>query len=111
MSTISNSIVHISDASFDAEVLQSATPVLVDYWAEWCGPCKMIAPILDDVAREYGGKIKVAKLNIDENQATPPKYGIRGIPTLMLFKNGNVEATKVGALSKGQLVAFIDANI
>lgn len=111
MSTISNSIVHISDASFDAEVLQSATPVLVDYWAEWCGPCKMIAPILDDVAREYGGKLKVAKLNIDENQATPPKYGIRGIPTLMLFKNGNVEATKVGALSKGQLVAFIDANI
>lgn len=111
MSTTSNSIVHISDASFDAEVLQSATPVLVDYWAEWCGPCKMIAPILDDVAREYGGKLKVAKLNIDENQATPPKYGIRGIPTLMLFKNGNVEATKVGALSKGQLVAFIDANI
>ncbi len=108
---MSTAIVHVSDNTFDAEVLQSATPVLVDYWAEWCGPCKMIAPILDDLARDYAGKLKIAKLNIDENQGTPPKYGIRGIPTLMLFKNGNVEATKVGALSKTQLSAFIDANI
>ena len=108
---MSDTIVHVNDANFDNEVLQSATPVLVDYWAEWCGPCKMIAPILEDVARDYSGKLKIAKLNIDDNQATPPKYGIRGIPTLMLFKNGNVEATKVGALSKTQLAAFIDANI
>jgi thioredoxin 1 len=108
---MSDQIIHTSDASFEQEVLQSAIPVLVDYWAEWCGPCKMIAPILDEVAREYEGRIKVAKLNIDENQNTPPKYGIRGIPTLMLFKNGNVEATKVGALSKSQLTAFIDSNI
>jgi thioredoxin 1 len=108
---MSQGIVYVSDSTFDSEVLQSQTPVLVDYWAEWCGPCKMIAPILDDVARDYAGKLKVAKLNIDENQATPPKYGIRGIPTLMLFKNGNVEATKVGALSKSQLAAFIDSNI
>jgi thioredoxin 1 len=108
---VSNAIVYVSDSTFDSEVLQSSTPVLVDYWAEWCGPCKMIAPILDDVAKEYAGKLKVAKLNIDENQETPPKYGIRGIPTLMLFKNGNVEAIKVGALSKSQLAAFIDANI
>ena len=108
---MSDTIAYVSDDTFDVEVLQSTTPVLVDYWAEWCGPCKMIAPILEDVAREYAGKLKVAKLNIDENQATPPKYGIRGIPTLMLFKNGNVEATKVGALSKSQLAAFIDANI
>ena len=108
---MSDQIIHTSDASFDQEVLQSAVPVLVDYWAEWCGPCKMIAPILDEVAKEYEGRIKVAKLNIDENQNTPPKYGIRGIPTLMLFKNGNVEATKVGALSKSQLTAFIDSNI
>ena len=108
---MSTAIVHVSDTSFDAEVLQSTMPVLVDYWAEWCGPCKMIAPILDDLARDYAGKLKIAKLNIDENQATPPKYGIRGIPTLMLFKNGNVLATKVGALSKTQLSAFIDANL
>ncbi len=108
---MSDAITYVSDDTFDVEVLQSSTPVLVDYWAEWCGPCKMIAPILEDVAREYAGKLKVAKLNIDENQATPPKYGIRGIPTLMLFKNGTVEATKVGALSKSQLAAFIDANI
>jgi thioredoxin len=102
---------HISDGNFETEVLQSTIPVLVDYWAEWCGPCKMIAPILDEVAKEYGDRLKVAKLNIDENQATPPKYGIRGIPTLMLFKNGNIEATKVGALSKSQLTAFIDSHI
>ncbi len=108
---MSNAIVYVSDSTFETEVLQSTTPVLVDYWAEWCGPCKMIAPILEDLATTYAGKLKVAKLNIDENQATPPKYGIRGIPTLMLFKNGNVEATKVGALSKTQLAAFIDANI
>jgi thioredoxin 1 len=108
---MSDQIIHTSDASFEQEVLQSSVPVLVDYWAEWCGPCKMIAPILDEVAKEYAGRIKVAKLNIDENQNTPPKYGIRGIPTLMLFKNGNVEATKVGALSKSQLTAFIDSNI
>lgn len=108
---MSDHIVYITDSTFEQEVLQSQTPVLVDYWAEWCGPCKMIAPILDEVAKEYSGKLKVAKLNIDENAATPPKYGIRGIPTLMLFKNGNVEATKVGALSKSQLNAFIDSNI
>ena len=107
----SDLIKHISDATFDTDVLQSDKPVLVDYWAEWCGPCKMIAPILDEVAKEYSGRLKVAKLNIDENQATPPKYGIRGIPTLMLFKNGSVEATKVGALSKSQLTAFIDSHI
>jgi thioredoxin 1 len=108
---MSDQIIHTSDDSFEQDVLQSAIPVLVDYWAEWCGPCKMIAPILDEVAKEYEGRSKVAKLNIDENQQTPPKYGIRGIPTLMLFKNGNVEATKVGALSKSQLTAFIDSNI
>ncbi|MBF4987865.1 thioredoxin TrxA [Methylophilus sp. 14] len=108
---MSDNITHLSDASFEQEVLQSPVPVLVDYWAEWCGPCKMIAPILDDISKEYAGRLKVAKLNIDDNQNTPPKYGIRGIPTLMLFKNGNVEATKVGALSKSQLSAFIDSNI
>ncbi len=108
---MSEKITHLSDASFEQEVLQSQLPVLVDYWAEWCGPCKMIAPILEEIALEYDGKMTVAKLNIDDNQATPPKFGIRGIPTLMLFKNGNVEATKVGALSKSQLMAFIDSNI
>jgi thioredoxin len=108
---VAEKIIHITDDTFEQEVLQSQTPVLVDYWAEWCGPCKMIAPALDHIASEYEGRLKVAKLNIDENQSTPPKYGIRGIPTLMLFKNGNVEATKVGALSKTQLAAFIDSNI
>ena len=108
---MSEHINYISDDTFEQEVLQAQGPVLVDYWADWCGPCKMIAPILDEVAQEYAGRIKIAKLNIDENQATPPKYGIRGIPTLMIFKNGNVEATKVGALSKSQLTAFIDSNI
>ncbi len=104
-------IKHISDASFDQDVLKADKPVLVDYWAEWCGPCKSIAPILEAVAKEYGGRLKVAKINVDENQSTPAKFGIRGIPTLMLFKNGNVEATKVGALSKSQLTAFLDSNI
>src|SRR3990167_7006128 len=104
-------IVNVTDGTFESEVLQSDCPVLVDYWAEWCGPCKMIAPILDEISGEYAGKVKIAKLNIDENSDTPPKYGIRGIPTLMLFKNGNVEATNVGALSKSQLTAFLDSNI
>ena len=108
---MSDTIVYLTDDSFQNEVLESNEPVLVDYWAEWCGPCKMIAPILNEIAAEYQGKVKVAKLNIDENPQTPPKYGIRGIPTLMLFKGGNVEATKVGALSKSQLTAFIDTNI
>lgn len=108
---MSSQIVYVSDASFEEEVLKASGPVLVDYWAEWCGPCKMIAPILDEIANEYTGKIKVAKLNIDENPQTPPRYGIRGIPTLMLFKGGNVEATKVGAVSKSQLTAFIDSNL
>ncbi|MBK8337319.1 MAG: thioredoxin TrxA [Sterolibacteriaceae bacterium] len=108
---MSEHIHHVTDASFEAEVLQSPTPVLVDYWAEWCGPCKMIAPILDDLAKDYGVKLKVAKLNIDDNQGTPAKFGIRGIPTLMLFKGGNIVATKVGALSKSQLTAFIDSNL
>jgi thioredoxin 1 len=108
---MSEAITHVTDATFEAEVLNSSTPVLVDYWAEWCQPCKRIAPILDDVAKEYGGRLRVAKLNIDSNQATPGKYGIRGIPTLMLFKNGAVEATKVGSLSKSELAAFIDSNL
>ena len=108
---MSEHIHYVTDGNFESEVLQSQTPVLVDYWAEWCGPCKMIAPILDDVAKDYAGKLKVAKLNIDDNQTTPASYGVRGIPTLMLFKNGNIEATKVGALSKSQLVAFIDSNL
>jgi len=107
---VSDKIVHLSDDNFESEVLESDVPVLVDYWAEWCGPCKAIAPILEEMADEMGDKVKIAKLNIDDNQNTPPKYGIRGIPTLMLFKNGTVEATKVGALSKSQLSAFIEGN-
>ena len=108
---MSKNIIHLSDATFETEVLQSTVPVLVDYWAEWCDPCKMIAPILDEICKDYDGKLKIAKLNIDENAQTPAKFGIRGIPTLMIFKNGNVEATKVGALSKSQLTTFIDSNI
>jgi thioredoxin 1 len=109
--TVSENILHVSDASFEEDVLKSDKTVLVDYWAEWCGPCKMIAPILDEISQDYADKVKIAKLNIDENPETPPKYGIRGIPTLMLFKNGSVQATKVGALSKSQLTAFIDSNL
>ena len=108
---MSDQIVYVTDDSFDQDVLQSDVPVLVDYWAEWCGPCKMIAPILEEVVNEYAGKLKIAKLNIDENPDTPPKFCIRGIPTLMLFKSVGVEATKVGALSKSQLTAFIDSNL
>ena len=108
---MSQNTVQITDANFESEVLQSENPVLVDYWAEWCGPCKMLAPILDEVASEYAGKLTVAKLDIDSNPNTPPKFGIRGIPTLMIFKEGNVAATKVGAMSKSQLSAFIDENI
>lgn len=104
-------IKYISDASFEDDVVKSATPVLVDYWAEWCGPCRMIAPILDEVSREYQGRLTVAKMNVDENQATPAKFGIRGIPTLMMFKNGAVIGTKVGAVSKSQLTSFIDSNL
>jgi thioredoxin 1 len=104
-------IVHTTDATFDTDVLKSAEPVLLDFWAEWCGPCKMIGPILDEAAGDYKGRLKIAKLNIDENPQTPPRFGIRGIPTLILFKDGKVEAQKVGALSKSQLVAFLDSNL
>ena len=108
---MSDSLVHVTDDNFETEVIGHDKPVLVDFWAEWCGPCKMIAPILDEIAQEYGERLRVAKLNIDENPNTPPRYGIRGIPTLMLFKDGNVEATKVGAVSKSQLTAFIDSSL
>jgi thioredoxin 1 len=108
---LSEHITEVTDDSFEDEVLKASEPVLVDYWAEWCGPCKMITPVLEEIAADYGGKIKVVKLNIDDNPDTPPKFGIRGIPTLMLFKGGEVEATKVGALSKSQLTAFIDSSI
>lgn len=104
-------ITHTTDATFDTDVLQPGQPVLVDYWAEWCGPCKMIAPILDEAAKAYDGRLKIAKMNVDENRDVPAKFGIRGIPTLMLFKNGQLAATKVGALSKAQLTAFIDSNL
>jgi thioredoxin 1 len=108
---VSELIVHVTDDSFETDVLRSNEPVLVDYWAEWCGPCKMIAPVLDEIANEFSGKLKIAKLNIDDNPNTPPRYGIRGIPTLMLFKEGEVEATKVGAVSKSQLISFLNNNL
>jgi thioredoxin 1 len=109
---MSNSLIkHVSDASFDSDVLNSDKPVLVDYWAEWCGPCKMIAPILDEVSKDYDGRLQIAKMNVDENRDIPAKMGIRGIPTLMLFKGGQLAATKVGALSKAQLTAFLDGNL
>ncbi|HAT4498894.1 TPA: thioredoxin TrxA [Serratia marcescens] len=108
---MSDKIIHLTDSSFDADVLKAEGPILVDFWAEWCGPCKMIAPILDEIAEEFEGKLIITKLNIDQNPATAPKYGIRGIPTLLLFKNGEVAATKVGALSKGQLKDFLNANL
>ena len=107
----SDLIQHTSDAAFDSDVLQADKPVLVDYWAEWCGPCKMIAPILDEVSKDYDGRLKIAKMNVDENRDIPAKFGIRGIPTLMLFKDGQLAATKVGALSKAQLTAFIDSHL
>ena len=108
---MSDKILHLTDAEFDEKVLKATGPVLVDYWAEWCGPCKMIAPILEDLANDYEGKLTIAKLNIDDNPAAPQRYGVRGIPTLMLFKGGEVEATKVGALSKSQLASFLDGNL
>jgi thioredoxin 1 len=107
----SDLIQHTSDAAFDSDVLKADKPVLVDYWAEWCGPCKMIAPLLDEVSKDYDGRLKVAKMNVDENRDVPAKFGIRGIPTLMLFKDGQLAATKVGALSKAQLTAFIDSHL
>ena len=111
MSNNTSNIVEVTDESFEEEVLKSKVPVLVDYWAEWCGPCKMITPILEEIAAEYTGRVKVCKLNIDEQAGTPPKYNVRGIPTLMIFKNGNVESTKVGALTKSQLAEFIDGAL
>ncbi len=108
---MSDKIVQLSDEGFENDVINAAGPVLVDFWAEWCGPCKMIAPILDEIAEEYEGQLTIGKLNIDQNAGTPPKFGIRGIPTLLLFKSGSVVATKVGALSKSQLKEFLDANL
>ena len=108
---MSENIVHVTDANFEEEVLKSDVPVLVDYWAEWCGPCKMIAPVLEEIAKDYDGRVKICKMDVDANQDTPQKFGIRGIPTLMMFKGGNAEATKVGALSKNQLSEFIDASV
>lgn len=108
---MSKNLIQLTDATFDQDVLKSSIPVLVDYWAEWCGPCKMIAPLLDQIAEEFAGKVIIGKLNIDENPGIPPRYGIRGIPTLMLFKNGAIAATKVGALSKSQLTAFLNQNL
>ena len=107
----SDLIEHISDATFEADVLQASEPVVVDFWAEWCGPCKMIGPIVEEIANEYNGRLKVAKLNVDENAAVPAKHGIRGIPTLILFKNGAVVSQKVGAAAKSQLTAWIDSNL
>jgi thioredoxin 1 len=108
---VSEHILQVSDDEFDEQVLKSATPVLVDFWAAWCGPCKMIAPILEEISTEYAGKLTIAKVDIDENPGTPARYGVRGIPTLILFKDGEVHATKVGALAKSQLAAFIDQNL
>ena len=108
---MSEKIVHVTDDSFENDVLNAEGPVLIDYWAEWCGPCKAIAPVLNEIAEAYDGKLTIAKINIDDNPNVPAKYGVRGIPTLTIFKGGNVEATKVGALSKSQLTAFIDSNI
>ncbi|HXI48951.1 MAG TPA: thioredoxin TrxA [Steroidobacteraceae bacterium] len=108
---MSSKIKHVTDTTFNSEVLESQIPVLVDYWAEWCGPCKMIGPILDESAESYADRLSIAKVNVDENQSVPSRYHVRGIPTLMLFKNGAVVATKVGAVSKSQLAAFIDANL
>jgi thioredoxin 1 len=108
---MSDLIKHISDDSFEADVINASSPVLVDFWAEWCGPCKMIAPILDEVARDYKGRVQIAKVNVDQNNETPAKYNVRGIPTLILFKGGDVVATKVGALNKSQLAAFLDSHL
>ena len=108
---MSEHIVHVTDASFEADVISSKIPVLLDFWAPWCGPCKMIAPMLDELSNDYGGRIKICKIDVDDNPTTPNKFNVRGIPTLIIFKDGNVEATKVGALSKAQLIEFIESSI